>query len=304
MDEEEFNGRAVTTHSNYCYNWRLDFNLRKFIKMDQFYTNDDCAERCFNIFKEHVNIEEYDFIMEPSAGRGSFFKLLPEKRIGIDIDPQYEGIIKKDFLTYSPMKGKKYAIIGNPPFGRVSSLAVKFFNKSAEFADVIAFILPRTFKRISIQNRLNLNFHLLYTEDIPIGSFTPKMSAKCVFQIWKREIVNRVLVIYDSFHLDFTFLRLGHKDKKGQPTPPDGADFVIKAYGSNCGQIVDKDLKKLCPKSWHWIKSNIEIEELKRRFRNLDYSMSSDTARQDSIGQKELIYLYKNRYKIIKNEFL
>lgn len=91
-------------------------------------------------------------------------------------------------------------------------------------------------------------------------------------------------------------VKLGEKDNNCQPTPPVGADFVIKAYGSNCGEIVTKKLDKLRPKSWHWIKSNINVETLKERFESLDYSISKDTVRQDSIGQQELIYLYTTKY--------
>ena len=69
-------------------------------------------------------------------------------------------------------------------------------------------------------------------------------------------------------------------------------DFVIKAYGSNCGEIVEEGLQDLRPKSWHWIKSNINLEELKQRFSLLDYSISRDSVRQDSLGKKDLIYLY------------
>ena len=59
---------------------------------------------------------------------------------------------------------------------------------------------------------------------------------------------------------------------------------------------IDPDLNSLRPKSWHWIKSNINIELLKKRFNELDYSISKDTVRQDSLGQQELIYLYKTKY--------
>ena len=38
-----------------------------------------------------------------------------------------------------------------------------------------------------------------------------------------------------------------------------------------------------------------DIEMLKKRFNSLDYSISKDTVRQDSIGQQEVIYLYKCR---------
>ena len=43
---------------------------------------------------EYINISEFDYIVEPSAGSGSFYRLLDKgKRIGLDIDPKYDGII-------------------------------------------------------------------------------------------------------------------------------------------------------------------------------------------------------------------
>ena len=267
--------------------------------LDQFYTNHDISKKCIEIFKKYVDFESYDFILEPSAGTGSFYKQLPiNKRIGLDLKPKYKGIEQMDFFDYIPLKDKSYIVLGNPPFGKISSLAVKFFNKSAEFADYIGFIIPRTFKRVSIQNKLNLNFHLIYNTDLPLTPccFTPKMNAKCCFQIWCKTNERRKKVIYDSTHKDFTFLKLGPKDEKNQPTPPSNADFVMKAYGSNCGEIKEDNLMNLRPKSWHWLKSNINKEELKKRFNSLDYSISKDTVRQDSIGQKEVIHLYKMKF--------
>ena len=206
--------------------------------LDQFYTNDNIALECYSTLKNEVDIHLYDLHLEPSAGNGSFYKLLdPSKAVGIDIDPasfvtggdlclrgRYghlpaastvgsearviaskemvqdliegeedwlrdtrcrQGIIEMNFFEFEPKEDKKYLVIGNPPFGRSSSTAIKFFNKAAVFSDCIAFILPRTFKRVSVQNRLDLNFSLIYTEDLPLKpcSFTPKMNAKCCFQI-------------------------------------------------------------------------------------------------------------------------
>jgi hypothetical protein len=122
------------------------------------------------------------------------------------------------------------------------------------------------------------------------------MNAKCVFQIWRKKEVERKPIKYDKKHKDFSFVKLGPKDDRNQPTPPTMADFALKAYGSKCGKIVDTNLDDLRPKSWHWIKSNIDVDKLKKRFAKLDYSMSMDTVRQDSIGQKELIFLYKQKY--------
>ena len=122
------------------------------------------------------------------------------------------------------------------------------------------------------------------------------MTAKCCFQVWIKREVPRKKIIYDTKHNDFVFLKHGPKDEKNQPTPPPNCDFVIKAYGSNCGEIVDTNLHSLRPKSWHWIKSKIDIDTLKSRFKQIDYSMSKDTVRQDSLGQQELIYLYKTKF--------
>ena len=264
--------------------------------LDQFYTNKDIALNCIQALEEHVNIKNYDFHLEPSAGSGSFYNLLDKKkRIGVDLDPKIEEITEMDFFDFKPETDKKYLVVGNPPFGRVSSLAVRFFNKSAEFADCIAFIIPRTFKRVSIQNKLSLEFRLVYNQDLPISPccFTPKMTAKCCFQIWVKSDDKRSIVIYDKTHADFKFLKHGPKDKNNQPTPPENPHFAIKAYGGKCGVVKDTGLQALRPKSWHWIESNIDVELLKKRFGALDYSMSKDTVRQDSLGQQELIYLYK-----------
>ena len=270
--------------------------------LDQFYTNKNVALKCLNTFNNFMNENKYTYhyILEPSAGTGSFFNLMDhDKRIGIDIEPKCDGVEKMNYFDFKPKNdGSIYAVIGNPPFGKISSQAIRFFNKSAEFANIIAFILPRTFKRVSVQNKLDSNFFIMYNEDLPLSPccFTPKMNAKCCFQIWKRMDKPREKVVFQKTHKDFDFLPYGSNDSSGQPTPPIGADFVVKAYGSNCGNIMDNDLINLRPKSWHWIKANININELKKRFKSLDYSLSKDTVRQDSLGRQELIYLYSLIY--------
>ena len=270
-------------------------------QLDQFYTKEEISKKYIDITFSKLNIDDYDIILEPSAGNGSFFNNLPtNKRFGIDIDPKFDNIIKKDYFDFIPNKNKKYIIIGNPPFGKISSLAIKFFNKSAQFANAIAFIIPRTFKRVSIQNKLDLNFHLIYNNDLPMSPccFEPKMSAKCCFQIWIKKEIKRIPIVYPKTHSDFTFIKYGPKDNNNQPTPPnlDKIDFAMKAYGSNCGVIKTNNLIYLRPKSWHWIKSNIGKERLINRLESLDYSISKDTVRQDSLGQQELIHLYQHKY--------
>ena len=160
---------------------------------------------------------------------------------------------------------------------------MKFFNHAGKFADVIAFIVPRTFKRISVQNRLHEDFHLLFEEDIPIGSFDPPtMKAKCVYQVWEKRAKKRKKVILHNEHPDFTFV------------DPEDANIAIKAYGGtgDCGTI-EREFNSLNPKAYHFIKCSEEVAD---KFKHLNYyPLASDTVRQDSIGQKELI-LFLNGY--------
>ena len=267
--------------------------------LDQFYTLPHVALKCIQQTQVFYNLDDF-LIIEPSAGNGSFFLQIPTtNKIGLDISPKHDTIVKHDFFTYiPPEQDTKILIIGNPPFGRVSSLAVKFFNHASQYADVIAFIVPRTFRRISIQNRLSLSFHLRHDEDVPTDpcSFDPPMQAKCCFQIWERKETSRNILELSVAHKDWEFLSMGPLDTKNQPTVPKGADFALRAYGGKCGEIKINNLETLRPKSWHWVKSKINPKILIERFQKLDYSISLDTARQNSIGRKELVQIYSQKF--------
>lgn len=264
--------------------------------LDKFYTIPTCSKKCIDKICELYDITKWDLIVEPSAGNGSFLNQIPSNnKIGIDILPEQSNIIKQDFFDYSPPSNKtNILVIGNPPFGRVSSLAIKFFNYSAKWANVIAFIIPRTFRKISVQNKLDDMFHLVYDEEIPNNPccFSPKMMVKCCFQIWEKKETKRPFIDLPTTHTDWEFLKLGPNDTNGQPTPPLTADFAMRAYGGNIGEIKTEGLNTLRPKSWHWFKLNIDKKILIDRFNQLDYSNSLNTARQNSMGRAELVALY------------
>lgn len=262
--------------------------------LDKFYTLPSVSKTCIDRVSQRYEWDEWDWVLEPSAGNGSFFSQIPfRQKIGIDIEPELSGITKQDFFTYRFPQGKGL-VIGNPPFGRVSSLAVKFFNHAANSASVIAFIVPRTFRRVSVHSKLHKNFWLVDDMDIPTipCAFSPPMNAKCCFQIWERRTQERLVEELPTTHEDWDFLSFGPLDEKGQPTPPTGADFAIRAYGGKCGEIKTRNLETLRPKSWHWIKANISVNQLIDKFEGLNYDVSKDTARQNSIGRAELVRLY------------
>ena len=267
--------------------------------LDKFYTIRSYAKKCIDRVFDMYPCDTFDFILEPSAGNGSFYdQLHVENKLGLDICPETENLMKMDFFQYIPPPlYKRILVIGNPPFGRVSSTAIKFFNHASRWAQVIAFIIPRTFRKASVQNKLHKSFHLVHDEDVPTNpcSFTPKIMVKCCFQIWEKRSVERKHIHLPTTHHDWTFLSWGPFDNNGQPTPPNGADFAIRAYGGKIGHIQQEGLEDLRPKSWHWIQCNhIKKETLISRFSQLDYSNSLNTARQNSMGRGELVALYSN----------
>lgn len=59
---------------------------------------------CFGILNKVVDTDSFDYCVEPSAGTGSFYKLIDDKkRIGLDLEPKYEGITKMDYFDFEPM---------------------------------------------------------------------------------------------------------------------------------------------------------------------------------------------------------
>jgi len=158
--------------------------------LDQFYTKPKIAESCVLSFLNNVHISQDDLIIEPSAGDGSFVKHLTKvdcKKSFFDIDPKNDLIQKVDFLEWRPtFTNGKIHVIGNPPFGKQSSLCHKFFKHSATFATSISFILPLSFKKISNINKIPLNFHLAEEIILPLDSFLHRgicKSTPTVFQV-------------------------------------------------------------------------------------------------------------------------
>ena len=270
--------------------------------MDKFYTLPSYSKKCIDTLIKYYPLTDFDLIVEPSVGNGSFYhNIHSDNKIGLDISPDenINDFLKMDFFDFTPPdlgESANILVIGNPPFGKVSSLAIKFFNHSAEWANVIAFIIPRTFRRPSVQNKLNTMFHLVCDEEVPTSPccFTPKMMVKCCFQSWERKYTKRTIINLPTRHTDWEFLKYGPLDSNSQPTPPDCAQFAIRAYGGKVGEIKENGLDALTPKNWHWITSNIDKTDLIGIFKRLDYSNSTNTARQNSMGRGELVRLYTN----------
>lgn len=168
------------------------------ISLDQFNTMPKVAEYCWNSFqkilkKEKVTLSNYN-IIEPSAGTGSFYDLLPENnRIGVDVEKYRDEFFQSDFLTWEPEIGDKPCLaIGNPPFGYRGWLALAFLNRAAEYCDYVGFILPMSFQsdgKGSPKNRVK-GMKLIHSERLPSDLFVmPDGEVKQVntlWQVWKK----------------------------------------------------------------------------------------------------------------------
>lgn len=112
------------------------------IEHDKYYTPKGVVLKVIELVSRDIMpIEQFTRIIEPSAGAGAFMRELPNTTIGYDILPEYEGIIKGDYLEQDIEYKKNSLVIGNPPFG-TGVLPIKFLKKSMEHSDFVAFILP------------------------------------------------------------------------------------------------------------------------------------------------------------------
>ena len=157
--------------------------------LDKFYTKTNIAELCYTELMSILPTKTYTFL-EPSAGCGRFIDILRKHNhnfIAYDILPEREDIIQKDFLNDSIEINEEVIVLGNPPFGKKSSLAVQFINKCFEYSKIVGFILPIQFRKYSAQNKIREDAILLRDITLPENSFTngdKDYSLRCCFQIW------------------------------------------------------------------------------------------------------------------------
>jgi hypothetical protein len=252
--------------------------------LDKFYTKPNVALHCISLYEEWANLSFADTdipIIEPSAGNGAFLSHLPKKTLAYDLAPEHPSIKYQNFLF---LKRKKRAlVIGNPPFGKNSSLAVSFFNHSARFADWIGFIVPRTFEKTSLQNKLDLSFHLVNQYVLPKNSFLfndKDYPVPCVFQLWEKRSIQRQKLNLPTTHPDFSF------------SQRDNAHLALQRIGVNAG-AVKTSFQTVGKPSHYFISSNINPLILTQRLKTIDFSdVKCRTAGNPSISKTELVSLY------------
>ena len=252
---------------------------------DKFYTKTSISSLFTKYIPEYITINEKDICIEPSAGNGSFIqpiKSLFQHYVFLDILPEHHEIIKMDFLTYNheTKDDSQIHIIGNPPFGRQSSNAIKFIKYAASFAESISFILPKSFKKESMHKYFPLHFHILFEKDLPKNSFLmdeKEIDVPCVFQIWKKEKHKRI--IPEKLKPNgFTFI---HKNQN--PT------LSFRRVGVNAG-FIDMNIENKAIQSHYFILFDEKIEEdIIDELEKCIFVNKENTVGPKSISKQELI---------------
>jgi predicted RNA methylase len=268
----------------------MEFKQTKGLKrntIDKYYTKPDVVELCLNLIKTHIIINKNELIIEPSAGNGSFItgiKTLSDNFKFYDLHPEHEEIIKQDYLLFNSTLLRetfnKIHIIGNPPFGRQSSLTIKFIKKSCNFCDTISFILPKSFKKDSLKKSFSLDFHLIFEIDLPKNSFLVdgiEYNVETIFQIWEKKITNRI--INEKLQpYGFIFVK-----KTENP------DISFRRVGVNAG-IIDNIIENKSIESHYFIKFTNEksINENIKKISSIKYEFNN-TVGPKSISKQEVI---------------
>lgn len=261
--------------------------------LDKFYTRPETAEACLALLAARLPGFRADLFVEPSAGDGVFLERLPEPSYGIDIAPAAPGIDTGDYLAWTPDENVgTVAVVGNPPFGKNGAKAIAWFNHSAQYAEVIAMIMPASLMKGSMQDRLNDRFHLLdemplLAEPFRVGAALHQVSA--VFQIWRRGENRRPKSVRKTTHPDFRFVANAV-----------GADFAIRRVGGRAGDILPAidgatATHGYSPSSNLFVKAQgVEPKILEARFRKLNFTKVREcVAANPSVSKSDIVALYQ-----------
>ena len=225
-------------------------------------------------------------ILEPAGGTGAFIEAVQAKGvtrvISFDIEPLHELVTQGNFLEQE-IKETNLITISNPPFGRNNSLSIPFFNHAAKVSDAICFIVPRSWRKWSVTNRLDLGFELALDLDIEIdyvdSDGTPlsnKNHLATCFQIWKKANVSRSLVRVTD---------------KGiiEKVSPEQADVSLTIFGYGCGKV-KTEFEPIANTTQMFLK--LKHPQALAALESVDYSkFFKNTAYTEALSLPEINYL-------------
>jgi hypothetical protein len=180
-------------------------------------------------------------------------------------------------------------IIGNPPYGKGASLAIRFLNKALELCEDVRFVLPRSFRKPAIMNRVNLDFSCVYDETLPYETFVPATSnTKTCYQIWKRQ--QREKIKLEATHPDWVDLKWEQRDE---------ASLMIRVAGTRAGAMFTaEEMKKYkCGAGHnHFIKASPEVVQKLLTLQDELIELGKEANNQACVGRYQIVALYNQRF--------
>lgn len=257
---------------------------------EQYYTPESLAKKLLLTVEEKLGPLAGMKILEPAGGTGSFIEaakaLGVSELISFDIEPLHPEVADGDFLEQDlDLTGA--ITISNPPFGRNNALSIPFFNKASKHSDAICFIVPRSWRKWSVTNRLDPNFELVHDEDISIDyvnssglEISTKTRLATCFQIWKRSSIPRQLVFVKDMNVV-------------EKTSPEDADVALTIFGYGCGKLrMDFPRVKNTTQLFLKLIHPAALEALKE----VDYSkFYKNTAYTEALSLPEINYLLNEK---------
>ena len=201
---------------------------------EQFYTPATTADSIFTTLNDLVPDMTSRTLLEPAGGTGSIIDAALRcgfnSVLSFDIEPHHPRVQQGSFLEQN-LTEQHLLTVSNPPFGRNNSLAIPFFNHAAQVSDYIVFIVPRSWRKWSVQNKLNRSFHLVQDDDLAVNyvdrdgnEVHGRDRLRTCIQYWKRE---------DFLRPTISVQNMGLIEKCG----PEEADAALTIFGYRCGTI-------------------------------------------------------------------
>jgi predicted RNA methylase len=257
---------------------------------EQYYTPTDLAEALIAEVMVFVPDLAKRTILEPAGGTGAFLKAAAKVGatdfLSFDIEPKHAGVRQADFLQ-AKLSGANSVTISNPPFGRNNSLSIPFFNKAADHSEFICFIVPRSWRKWSVINRLDRRFHLVADHDIHIdyedesgAKLSVKNNLATCFQIWQRKSELRPkYVVADQGLVEKT-------DAKS-------ADVALTIFGFGCGKVLT-DFERIPNTTKMFLK--LHHPQALKALQGVDFTkFSKNTAYTQALSLQEINYLLNER---------
>jgi hypothetical protein len=236
------------------------------IDKEQFYTPQRVVEDCWESLRAYEWFEGVQRVIEPAAGSGAWLQpsITTREWVAMDIEPKHPSVVQGDYLR-TPLPYKPHTLwVGNPPFGRRGSLAVQFWNKGSTEADYLAAVLPASFGKRTLQQRLNPSHRLVeltYLGWIPFQNpYGNPTKVRCVWGVWQRGEGARAIRPPAPLVMDYRWTR-----------DPKEAHLALRTHGAGCGRVFTEGLEGLSKGTHRWVHSLVRVPLLVQRFQGLPY---------------------------------